>query len=210
MEAMQRKMRLFTRVIFPMLLLSQLAMAQQGTRTVFLVRHAETASAAPASALSPAGEKRAACLAKMMKEAGVKQIYVTDARPTQQTAAPLAAALKLTPTVIPAKDPNTLIRDLLYSGGGNIVVVGHNDTLPFVLARLKAGSIPPIGASEYDRMFVTTIIEGGATQASTLRYCKSWACSGCSDPSAIQPEREKRNSAEEETLMPVWSDTSKG
>lgn len=175
-------MRRFTWVIFPMLLLSQLAMAQQGTRTIFLVRHAETASAAPDAALSPAGEKRAACMAKMLKEAGIKQIYVTDAKVTQQTAAPLAAALKLTPTVVPAKDPNTLIRDLLYSGGGNILVVGHSDTLPFVLARLKAGSITPIGASEYDRMFLTTIIEGGATQASTLRYCESSPAAGAATP----------------------------
>ena len=175
-------MRFLTRVIFPMLLLSQLAMAQQETRTIFLVRNAETASAAPDAALSPAGEKRAGCLATMLKEAGVKQIYVTDARPTQQTAAPLAAALKLTPKVIAAKDPNTLIRDLLYSGGGNILVVGHNDTLPFVLARIKAGSVPPIGASEYDRMFVTTIIEGGATQASTLRYCEGGPATGAATP----------------------------
>jgi hypothetical protein len=32
--------------------------------------------------------------------------------------------------------------------------------------------VPPIGENEYDRLFVTTIIEGGATQASTLRYCE--------------------------------------
>lgn len=166
-----------------MLMLAQLAIAQQGTRTIFLVRHAEAASAAPDAALSPAGEKMADCLGKMLKEAGIKQIFVTDAKRTQQTAAPLARALKLTPTVVPAKDPNTLIRDLLYSGGGNILVVGHSDTVPFVLARIKAGTVPPIGENEYDRLFVTTIIEGGATEASTLRYCNYKA-----EPSAATPK----------------------
>ncbi|MGZ4840832.1 MAG: phosphoglycerate mutase family protein [Candidatus Angelobacter sp.] len=166
-----------------MLMLAQLAIAQQGTRTIFLVRHAEAASAAPDAALSPAGEKMADCLGKMLKEAGIKQIFVTDAKRTQQTAAPLAHTLKLTPTVVPAKDPNTLIRDLLYSGGGNILVVGHSDTVPFVLARIKAGTVPPIGENEYDRLFVTTIIEGGATQASTLRYCNYKA-----EPSAATPK----------------------
>jgi broad specificity phosphatase PhoE len=180
-------MSLLRSVILPALLLGQLALAQrQETRTVFLVRHAEKASAAPDAGLSPAGQKRADCLARMMKEAGIKQIYVTDTKRTQETAAPLATALKITPTIIAAKDPNTLIRDLLYAGGGNILVVGHSDTLPFVLARLKAGTVPPIADNEYDRMFVTTVIEGAATQASTLRYCE---CSGA--PTAAAPPSTK-------------------
>jgi phosphohistidine phosphatase SixA len=176
-------MRLFTSVFFSILLLSELGMTQQETRTVFLVRHAEAASTAADAVLTPAGQKRADCLGKMLKEAGIKQIFVTEAKRTQQTAAPLALALKLTPTVVPAKESNKLIRDLLYSGGGNILVVGNNDALPFVLARVKAGTVPPIGENEYDRMFVTTSIEGGATQASTLRYCEYKA-----EPSAATPK----------------------
>jgi phosphohistidine phosphatase SixA len=164
-------MRFLTRVIFPALLLSQLALAQQETRIVYLVRHAEAASTAPDAALTPAGQKRAECLAKTFKEAGIKQIYVSDAKRTQETAAPLAKELKLTPTIIPASDPNKLIQSLLYSGGGNILVVGHSNTLPFVLARMKAGTVTPIGENEYDRLFVTTVIESGVTQASMLRYC---------------------------------------
>jgi phosphohistidine phosphatase SixA len=179
-------MKLLTRVIFPALLVSHLALAQhQETRTVYLVRHAEKASAAPDAGLSPAGQKRAECLAKMMKEAGIKQIYVSDAKRTQETAAPLAKALNITPTIVPAKDPSALIRDLLYSGGGNILVVGHSDTLPFVLARMKAGTVPPIKEDEYDRLFVTTVIEGGATQAGTLRYCD------CGSPAPAAPGPDK-------------------
>ncbi|HKT51147.1 MAG TPA: phosphoglycerate mutase family protein [Candidatus Angelobacter sp.] len=166
-------MRFLTHIIFPALLLSQLALAQQETRMVYLVRHAEAASTAPDAALTPAGQKRAECLAKTFKDAGIKQIFVTDAKRTQETAAPLAKELKITPTIIPAKDPNKLIQSLLYSsaGGGNILVVGHSNTLPFVLARIKAGTVAPIGEDEFDRLFVTTVIESGVTQASTLRYC---------------------------------------
>jgi Histidine phosphatase superfamily (branch 1) len=164
-------MSLFTRFLIPVLFLSQFAMAQQGTRTIFLVRHAETASADPDGALSAAGEKRAECLAKTLKEAGIKQIFVTDAKPTQQTAAPLAKALNLTPTVIASTDPNKLIRDVLFSPNGNSLVVGQGDTLPFVLARMRAGTVPAIAANEYDRLFTTTVIEGSATHAIVLRYC---------------------------------------
>ena len=80
MEATQREMGLFTSVFFSILLLSELGMTQQETRTVFLVRHAEAASTATDAALTPAGEKRADCLGKMLKEAGIKQIFVTEAQ----------------------------------------------------------------------------------------------------------------------------------
>jgi phosphohistidine phosphatase SixA len=164
---------LFFRVIFPALLLCQLAVAQQNVRTVFLVRHAEKASAAADAPLSAEGEKRAECLASMLKDAGIKQIYVTDVTRTQQTAAPLARALKIKPTILPAKDPNGLIKNLVYTGGGNILVVGHSDTVPFVIARLQGGTVAPIGENEYDRMFVMTIAEAAGMPAATLHYCSA-------------------------------------
>jgi len=164
---------LFLRAIFLALLLCQLAVAQQNVRTVFLVRHAEKASAAADAPLSAEGEKRAQCLATTLKDAGIKQIYVTDVLRTQQTAAPLASALKIKPTILPAKDPNGLIKNLVYTGGGNILVVGHSDTIPFVIARLQGGTVTPIGENEYDRMFVMTIAEAAGMPASTLHYCSA-------------------------------------
>jgi len=171
---MIRAMRSFLlRAAFPALLLCQLAAAQQNVRTIFLVRHAEKASAAPDTPLSPEGEKRAACLAATLKDAGIKQIYVTDAKRTQQTAAPLAKELKVTPTILPAKDSNGLIKNLVYTGGGNILVVGHSDTIPFVIARIQGGTVPPIGENEYDRMFVMTVAEAAGMPATTLHYCSA-------------------------------------
>jgi phosphohistidine phosphatase SixA len=162
---------LLHRAIFPALLLGQLAVAQQNVRTIILVRHAEKASAAADAPLSPEGEKRAECLAATLKDAGIKQIYVTDAKRTQQTAAPLAKAFKLKPTILPAKDPNALIKNLVYTGGGNILVVGHSDTLPFVIARIQGGTVAPIGENEYDRMFILTVAEAAGMPATTLHYC---------------------------------------
>jgi len=163
----------FLRAVFPALLLCQMAAAQQNVRTIFLVRHAEKASNAADAPLSPEGEKRAECLATTLKDAGIKQIYVTDVMRTQQTAAPLAKALKIKPTIIAAKDPNALIKNLVYTGGGNILVVGHSDTVPFVIARLQGGTVAPIGENEYDRMFVMTIAEAAGMPAVTLHYCSA-------------------------------------
>lgn len=159
------------RAILPALLLCQLAAAQQNVRTIFLVRHAEKISSAPDAMLSPEGEKRAECLASTLKDAGIKQIYVTDLKRTQQTAEPLAKLLKIKPTILPAKDSNALIKNLVYTGGGNILVVGHSETVPFVIARLQAGTVAPIGENEYDRMFEVTIAEAAAMPVVTLHYC---------------------------------------
>lgn len=163
----------FIRTFLPVLFFCQLLSAQQSVRTIYLVRHAEKASNDADAALSAAGVKRADCLANMLKDAGIKQIYVTQAKRTQQTADPLAKELKITPKVLPAEDPGNLVRDIFYSGNGNTLVVGHSNTLPVVIARMKAGSIPPIGENEYDKLFTVTTMEGAATPVVTLHYCQA-------------------------------------
>src|SRR6185312_8415889 len=152
---------------------SQLAAAQQGARTVYIVRNAETSSAA-ADSLGPAGQKRAQCLAETLKDSGVKQIFVSDVKATQQTAATLASALKLKSSVVPARDWNSLVRDVLYSAAsGNILVVADLRTIPVIISRLQGGASKAIAENEYDRMFVLTIVEGGGAPSATLRYCPS-------------------------------------
>ena len=171
------------------LLISPLATAQQNGRTIFLVRHAEKVSAAADAPLSAAGEQRAECLAKMLKDAGIKQIYVTDVKRTQQTAAPLAKLLNITPTVTPAKDTATLLRNLFYGGTGNALVVGHSDTVPYLLGRLKAGTISPIADNDYDGMFITTLGEGVGTPVVTLHYC---AANPAAAPGDMKPPAMKK------------------
>ena len=79
-------------------------MAQQTVTTVFMVRHAQKASGSADPGLSPAGLKRADCLANTLKDAGIKNIYVTEAKRTQQTADPLAKRLKIKPSMMKAED----------------------------------------------------------------------------------------------------------
>lgn len=162
------------------LLLTICAAAQQNSRTIFLVRHAERASSAPDTPLSPAGVKRAECLARMLKDSGIKQIYVSNTRRAELTAEPLARSLGLKPTVIPAADLSTLVRNLFY-GADNALVVGHSDILPVLIQRLQAGSVPAISDTEYDRMFVVSMVESSAAPVATLRYCE------CGSPAAAAP-----------------------
>jgi probable phosphoglycerate mutase len=83
----------------------------EGATDILLVRHGESAPAredAPAPtvdghsdpALDPVGEEQAQLLAERLAGEDIAAIYVTTLRRTQQTAAPLADKLGLTPTVV--------------------------------------------------------------------------------------------------------------
>jgi len=149
------------------LMLGQIAIAQQQqpATTVVLVRHAEKATNqnTPEVPLSTQGQQRADCLARVLKDSGIKRIYVSDAKRTQQTADPLAKALGIKPVVVPAKDTNTLVHDVFYGTGGNALVVGHSNTLPAIIKGVQAGTIAPLGENEYDAMYILTVLEGSST-----------------------------------------------
>ena len=151
----------------------QFAAAQQPQHmsTIVLVRHAERASADQDAVLSAAGQQRAECLARVLKDSGIKRIYVTDTKRTQQTAEPLAKALGIKPVVIPARDTAAIAQNIFYGSGGNALVVGHSNTLPTIIQRVQAGTVPAIEDNEYDGMYVLTVMEGTSTQVLKIHYC---------------------------------------
>src|SRR3990172_10886646 len=73
-----------------------------GPVTVFVVRHAEKGPESPDPALTPAGQERARALARVLADASVLAVFVTEFKRTQETAEPLAAALGGGPTPLPA------------------------------------------------------------------------------------------------------------
>ena len=128
--------------------------------TIFLVRHAERADTAAGTttadpSLSDAGRARAVSLATLLKDAGITTIFVTELRRTQETAAPLAGALGIVPTVIAQNDLKALVLKL-KSTVGNVLVVGHSNTVPAVIDAL--GLTPPvIGDADFDNLFIVTL-----------------------------------------------------
>lgn len=132
-------------------------------KTVFLVRHAERADTAsgtpPVMAadpdLSEAGRARAASLATVLKDAGVTEIYVTEFKRTQQTAEPLAKALGLTVKTVSSKNTPELVKRI-KSAKGNVLVVGHSNSVPEVIKGLGVSSSIEIGDGDFDNLFVLT------------------------------------------------------
>ena len=125
---------------------------------VILLRHADIDLPRPAGEPDPdlneSGRDRALALADCLANAGVSRIFTSDARRTQQTAAPLAERLGLTPSSPPTVA--ALVEEL--TGGaaeGVACVVGHSNTVPEIIEGLGAdASGIQIGEADFANLFV--------------------------------------------------------
>ena len=90
-------------------------------------------------------------------------IYVTDTRRSQQTAAPLAARMHLTPVVLPLADiSGTAGRLLREHHGSAVIYVGHSNTLPQLIRELSGVQIEPIAEEDFGEIYVLSVARFGA------------------------------------------------
>ncbi len=187
-----RRVVLALAVCFSLCVFSALSLAEEPFKptTVFLVRHAEKqVAAAGQPMISPSdpplteeGKTRAKNLARMLGKAGINTIITSQFLRTKQTAEPLAEALGLTTQVIPiAAHPTergkvspesvkNIVDKIFQSGGEAVLVVGHTNTLPDVIAMLGGGKISEIPETDYDNFFVVTVYEKGKAKVTRLSY----------------------------------------
>ena len=187
------KTRLRTIIVFSMLFavlgavvaFAYFATFKRPVTTVILVRHAEKNIEPnnPDPDLSPAGQARAAELARVLGSTPIDAIYVTNFKRTQQTVKPLADKLGLAPSVIDAKLTTDLVNRIVTANRGQTVLVsGHSNTVPGIVNALGGGSSPDIPDNEYDNMFVVTIYQFGKAKVVKLRY---GSANGAAAPGAM-------------------------
>ena len=146
------------------------------TTVVVLARHAEKdMSSIQDPPLSMEGEQRAERLAQMFgrgKGVGhIDAIYVSDARRTQQTAAPLAQRLGKQPVVMPAADSKALASRVMHEHeGGTVLIVGHSNTVPELIQELGDINVPPIADDDYDTLYVLSVPSFGHSSLLTMQY----------------------------------------
>jgi broad specificity phosphatase PhoE len=179
------------RILFVAALLAGCAQAPQqstpapdrtGTTTVIVVRHAEKAAEPAADPpLTAEGVARAQALVEAVRGMPVTAIVSTDFVRTRSTAAPLAARLGLTPEIVDARqrDHARLVAEgiLARHRGETVVVVGHSNTVPDIVAALGATRPPPICDAEYDDLFVVRVPPSGSATVERRRY--GAASAGC-------------------------------
>jgi broad specificity phosphatase PhoE len=145
---------------------------------VIVIRHAEKGTLpADDPSLSDAGRARALALIEAMTGVDVGAIYSTQYRRTRETAAPLATKIGVEATVVPVTGTNSatyhseLASDILAKHRGKtVVVVGHSNTVPALVAALGGRTDITLTESQYDRMYIVVIAEERDPQTISVRY----------------------------------------
>ncbi len=172
-----------TRSISLLLLFALAATAGAQPSAVILVRHAEKATT-PANdpPLTPAGAQRAADLAAALSDAHVSAIITTQFERTKATARPLADAAKITPIIVStssdaAAHVNAVVAAVASRPAGSIVlVVGHSNTIPEIIAALGGPKMPDLCDAQYGSLFVLQLRSNGPPSFVRGKY-------GAADPS---------------------------
>jgi len=168
----------------------------QATTTIIFVRHAEEElSQGRDPSLSEAGQRRVAELTRQLVDAdvvaGVDAIYSTPFKRTQETVRPLADTLNLPINDYDATDTEEVLANILKKHKGKIILVaGHSNTVPVLIANLGASKkVPPINENEYDNIYVISIPWFGKTKTIRLRYGEPYVAeSGLTDQEPAQME----------------------
>ena len=128
---------------------------------IYLVRHAEKVDDSRDPDLSAAGQARAEALAAFFAEIELDALFATELKRTQQTIEPIAKVKSLSLTIHPARDSASLAGRLRAMAGKTVLVSGHSNTVPAIIAAL-GGSEVAIGDDDYDNLFLVVIVDGEA------------------------------------------------
>jgi phosphohistidine phosphatase SixA len=114
-----------------------------GTGDVFVMRHLQ-AGTGDDPGLTEAGAADARRLAGWFKKAErPRAIYVSRFRRARETAASLSAELGVQPVVYDPSDSAALV-EAVRAERGNVLVVGHSNTVPEIVERLGGTRPEPI------------------------------------------------------------------
>ena len=156
-----------------------------GITTVYIVRHAEKSTMVasdPDPDLTSVGQRRAEALASRLGTAGVTAIIATQFKRSQETAQPLAAALRIQPEIIPAgarSSSDSVAAAVLRHRGGKVLIVGHSNTIPGIIEALGGPRLPNLCDNEYSNLFLMYIPASGKPELTRQHY-------GASDPAPDQ------------------------
>ncbi len=144
-----------------------------GVTTVVVVRHAEKVIEPENRdpVLTEEGVERAQALARLLSDVPIQAVYSSSYQRTRLTAAPAAKQAGVEVRIRDPRDSGGL-RDEILKGhsGGAVLVVGHSNTVPSVLAALGIENPPAIADDAYDDCFLVLVPDEGEEGESFLLH----------------------------------------
>lgn len=151
---------------------SEVPAASDQAVTYIVLRHAEKAIDDPRDpSLTAEGEQRAQQIADALAGRELVAVYSSDYRRTRETAAASARRADLTTTLYDARQPAAAFAQQLEDehSDGVVLIVGHSNTVPAIVAALCDCAIDEIDESDYGNWFEVRI-EGDARALLKRRY----------------------------------------
>ncbi len=153
----------------------QTAEAQEGPSLIIVVRHAEKAAVPGADPpLSDEGKARAAALAATLMHTPVNAIVTSTFRRTFDTAADVAGARGLTfqKIAIGRSTANHVaeVAAAVRAQSGVVLVVGHSNTVPAIVAALGGPKLGDICEAHYSNLLILSPLPSGTPSLTTANY----------------------------------------
>jgi broad specificity phosphatase PhoE len=120
----------------------------QAPATFYVMRHLHTPAGATDPDLTPEGQRRAQLLAQHFASEPPSTIFVSNTKRAQQTAAPLAARLGITPIIYDPRDTAGLLSEMMKEPPP-VLVVGHSNTVPEIVAGLGGARPAPLAHEDF-------------------------------------------------------------
>ncbi|MHA6332844.1 SixA phosphatase family protein [Qipengyuania sp. CAU 1752] len=128
------------------------ASSHQDRDAIFVIRHLHKAQGDDPP-LNSEGTAAAERLAEMLADKGIVAIYATATRRAMETAAPLSRRIGVTVTQYDARQPEALVTSVTASEGA-VLVVGHSNTVPDLVARFGGHQAPELTEQDYGTVFM--------------------------------------------------------
>lgn len=134
----------------------------------FVMRHLQKATGDDPG-LTPEGQACAQRLSAWLSNRGISAIYASTTRRARETAAPVAAATRVTAQDYAPADSAALAARVLAETG-SVLVVGHSNTVPDIVERLGGTRPAPIDESRFGEVWQVSR-NGGATTMTRIPGC---------------------------------------
>ena len=171
---MRRTVLVMVLGLLPACLLPAAADDAPAERTVVVVRHAEKdAGGGPDPGLTDVGVARAEALDRTVADLDVVALISTPLRRTRDTLAPVArrTGLRIREVATDGDHVAAVVREIERCPPGVVLVSGHSNTVPAIVAALSGRQVAPLSDEDYDDLFVVVVGPGdGRATVAHLHY----------------------------------------